>query len=306
MPGSTSASHRTGLYATALAFVMWGFFPLYWKLLVQVPAIQIMAHRLVWCAVFVCGYLFATRGLAWVRAFKGQHKLLRTLTLTGLMIALNWGLYIWAVNNGHVIESSLGYFITPLVNVLMGVIVLKERLSTGQKIAFSLAAAGVVWLTIGYGKLPWIALTLAFSFGGYGLLRKITAVDSISGLAVESLILFPVMAALLIYWQLSGHGHLGHDGALTTTLLMLGGLVTAVPLILFAIGAKRIPLATVGLLQYIGPTIQFLCGLLFFHEQFDGTRAAGFIIIWAGCAVYLAESLWRARMPSMLAAVPGE
>lgn len=293
------SSHRQGLYATILAFVMWGFFPLYWTLLKHVPALQIMAHRLVWCAVLVCAYLFASRGLSWVRAFAGQRKVLATLALTGVLIAINWGLYIWAVNNGHVIESSLGYFITPLVNVLLGTLVLKERLTTGQKLAFSLAALGVLWLTVAYGKLPWIALCLALSFGIYGLLRKITPVDSISGLAVESLILFPPMVGLLIWWQASGVGHLGSDGALTTGLLLLGGLVTAIPLILFAFGAKRIPLATVGLVQYIGPTIQFLCGVFFFAEPFGGARAVGFVMIWTGCGIYLAESLWRARRASL-------
>lgn len=288
-------SYRQGLYATIAAFVIWGFFPLYWALLKHVPALQIMAHRLIWCAVLVCAFLFATRGLSWVRAFAGKTRLLATLTLTGLLVAVNWGLYIWAVNNGHVIESSLGYFITPLVNVLLGTLILKERLSLGQKLAFGLAALGVLWLAVGYGKPPWIALALAFSFGLYGLLRKITAVDSVSGLAVESLILFPLMAGLLVWWQVTATSHWLSDGAFTTSLLMLGGLITAIPLILFAFGAKRIPLATVGLVQYIGPTIQFMCGVFFFAEPFGGARAVGFIMIWTGCAIYLFDSLWHSR-----------
>lgn len=302
MYGSRSTQ---GLYATLMAFIIWGFFPLYWSLLKHVPALQVMANRLIWCAVLVSGYLFIMRGMSWLTQFKGQRKLLTTLSCTGVLIAINWGLYIWAVSNGHVIESSLGYFITPLVNVLLAVVVLKERLSMGQKLAFSFAGAGVLWLTIAFGQLPWVALSLAASFGAYGLLRKITAVDSISGLAIESLILFPLMLGFLIWWQVTGVSHLTPAAPQTSFLLILGGLVTAIPLILFAYGAQRIPLATVGLLQYVGPTIQFLCGWLIFDEAFGGDRAVGFGLIWLGCAIYLGESLLRARRSAAPAPVSG-
>jgi len=287
---------RRGLAVTAGTFVIWGVVPVYWHLLKAVPAMQIMAHRVVWSALLVVGWLLLRDGLGWLRRLVAQPGALPALALSAVLIAFNWGLYIWAVNAGHVVETSLGYFINPLVNVLLGVLVLHERLRRLQWIAVGCAAAGVAWLTWQGGSPPWIALGLAGSFGLYGLVRKLVAVDPVAGLGLESLYLFlPALAWVL--WAEAGHGggfaagwSLGTD-----LLLVFGGVVTAVPLIGFAYGVRRIPLSVVGLMQYIAPTLQLLLGVWFFHEPFDAARALGFGAIWLGLAIYAGEGLWRSR-----------
>lgn len=292
---------RAGVAATAGAFVIWGLFPLYWRLLAQVPSLQIIAHRIVWSALLVVGWLLARDRLRWWRALSAVPRARSTLLLTALLIAFNWGLYIWAVNAGHVVESSLGYFINPLVNVLLGVLVLKERLRPLQWLAVAIAALGVAWLTWQAGRPPWIALGLAASFGVYGLLRKQVAVEAMAGLGAESVFLFlPALAFLT--WCEAGHGGgflhgtaNGGWGAGADLLLVLGGAVTAVPLIGFSFGVRRIPLSLVGLFQYIAPTLQFLIGVGLFHEAFDAVHALGFAAIWAGLLLFAGEGLWRAR-----------
>ncbi|MCC4603393.1 EamA family transporter RarD [Xanthomonas campestris] len=289
---------RRGLVMTAASFVIWGLVPLYWHLLKVVPSLQIIAHRIVWSAVLVVAWLVASSGLRWWRTIAAQPRALRMLAASSVAIAFNWGLYIWAINAGHVIEASLGYFINPLLSVLLGVLVLKERLRGIQWLAVACAALGVLWLTIDAGAPPWIALGLAVSFGLYGLLRKLVAVDSVAGLGVESVYLF-VPALLVAAWGEQGHGGAFLSGwnLRTDLLLIFGGVVTAVPLIGFAYGVRRIPLSLVGILQYIGPSLQLLLGVWFFHEPFDQGRAMGFAAIWVGLLLFVGDSVARSRQP---------
>ena len=292
----TTALDRRGLWAAIASFVVWGLMPLYWHLLKAVPSMQIMAHRVVWSAVLVVGWLLWRQGWDWWRTIAARPRMLAALALSGAVIAFNWGLYIWAVNAGHVVETSLGYFINPLVTVALGVVVLRERLRRPQWIAVACAAAGVAWLTWSAGSPPWIALGLAGSFALYGLVRKLVPVDAVAGLGVESLFMFlPALAYVL--WAEAGHGggFIGGWSLGTQLLLVFSGVVSAVPLVAFAYGVRRIPLSLVGLLQYIGPTLQLLLGVWFFHEPFDASRALGFGAIWLGLAIYASEGLWRAR-----------
>lgn len=286
---------HSGLLATIAAFLIWGVFPIYWKALDSVPALQIMAHRLSWCFVLVAGYLVIRRGFGWWKPLLAQPRLVRLLSASAVLIAINWWLYIWAVNSGHIVETSLGYFINPLVNVLLGVVVLKERLNRWQWLAVTIAASGVVYLTLQVGSVPWIALTLAFSFGTYGLIRKIATVESIPALGFESSILFLPGLVYLIWAEVAGTGSFGHAGAQVQWLLVASGLVTALPLILFAYGAQRIPYSLVGILQYIAPSLQLLCGVLIYGEPFTSTQAIGFGCIWLALGVYATDGLLRLR-----------
>ncbi len=285
---------RRGLLITALTFALWGVVPVYWHLLKAVPSAYIIAHRIVWSAVLVVGWLLYRTRLRWWRSIAAQPRALATLALSSLAIAFNWSLYIWAINAGHVIEASLGYFINPLVNVLLGVLVLNERLRALQWLAVACAALGVAWLTVDAGALPWIALSLAASFGLYGLLRKLVQVDAVAGLGVESLYLF-LPALGFVLWSETGHGggFAAGWGWRNDLLLVFGGVVTAVPLIGFAYGVRRIPLSLVGLLQYIAPSLQLLLGVWFFREPFDSGKAIGFAAIWVGLLLFAGESLWR-------------
>ena len=291
-----AAIDRRGLLAAATAFTIWGVFPAYWHLLKAVPSMQIMAHRVVWSAVLVVGWLLWRQGWDWWRTIAAQPRMLAALALSGAVIAFNWGLYIWAVNAGHVVETSLGYFINPLVTVALGVVVLRERLRRPQWIAVACAAAGVAWLTWSAGSPPWIALGLAGSFALYGLVRKLVPVDAVAGLGVESLFMFlPALAYVL--WAEAGHGggFIGGWSLGTQLLLVFSGVVSAVPLVAFAYGVRRIPLSLVGLLQYIGPTLQLLLGVWFFREPFTAVHALGFGAIWLGLAIFAGEGLWRGR-----------
>ena len=291
-----AAIDRRGLLAAATAFTIWGVFPAYWHLLKAVPSMQIMAHRVVWSAVLVVGWLLWRQGWDWWRTIAARPRMLAALALSGAVIAFNWGLYIWAVNAGHVVETSQGYFINPLVTVALGVVVLRERLRRPQWIAVACAAAGVAWLTWSAGSPPWIALGLAGSFALYGLVRKLVPVDAVAGLGVESLFMFlPALAYVL--WAEAGHGggFIGGWSLGTQLLLVFSGVVSAVPLVAFAYGVRRIPLSVVGLLQYIGPTLQLLLGVWFFREPFTAVHALGFGAIWLGLAIFAGEGLWRGR-----------
>ena len=294
---------RKGLAITVCTFLIWGVVPLYWHLLKAVPSFHIIAHRIVWSAVLVLGWLLLKNGLGWWRQIRAQPRAVPLLGVSSLLIAFNWGLYIWAVNAGHVVETSLGYFINPLINVVLGVLVLRERLSPAQWIAVGFALAGVAWLTVQAGSPPWIALGLAFSFGLYGLVRKTVAVDAVAGLGMESLYLFLPGLAYVVWGEFGhGGGFIDGNGWRDDLLLVLGGVVSAVPLIGFAYGVRRIPLSVVGLLQYVAPSLQLLIGVLVFKEAFDATRAVGFAAIWAGLVIFASDGLWRARRRDALVA----
>jgi chloramphenicol-sensitive protein RarD len=298
---SDAAIDRRGLWVAAASFVLWGLMPLYWHLLAAVPPLQIVAHRMVWSTLLVVGWL-AWKRRHWLREILAQPRAAWMLALSGACIAFNWSLYIWAVNNGHVIETALGYFINPLLNVVIGVLVLRERLRPVQWLSVAIAAAGVLWLTLHYGSFPWIALALAASFGAYGMIRKLAAVEAIAGLGVESLYLFLPALALLGWAEWHGQGALaGAWGWGTGALLVIAGALTALPLIGFSYAVRRIPYSTIGLMQYIAPTLQFLAGVFFFAEPFDRARAVGFVLIWIALAVFVGDSVYRARRTPAIA-----
>jgi chloramphenicol-sensitive protein RarD len=284
-----------GLAAAATAFFIWGLLPLYLKLLQSVPVLQVTAHRLVWGCVFALVWLGLRRELGHVRNALFNSRTGLRLCLSALLISINWITYVYGIANERVVETSLGYFINPLVNVLLGVLVLSERLNRTQWTAVAIAAAGVAYLTWSAGHLPWIALTLAFSFGFYGLVRKLVQVDALAGFASETLVLLPLGAAYLMWCESVGTGVVGHATTGLNLLLVLGGPLTAIPLVLFAFGARRIPYSTVGLLQYIGPTIQLVLAVFVFHEPFTRTRMIGFLLIWTALAIYAADGVWRSR-----------
>lgn len=291
---------RKGLAAAIFAFFVWGVFPLYWALLKHVPAFEIVAHRIVWCAMFVVAWLCWKDGPGWfLRALRQRHAAWMLLA-SSLLISFNWGLYIWGVNSGHVVETSLGYFINPLVNVLLGVAVLGERLRRAQWVAVGFATAGVLWLSLQQDRPPWIALGLAGSFALYGLIRKQVTVESVPGLGVESVLLFLPAAAWLWIAEQGGGGAIFHGDWRTDALLITGGLLTALPLVAFAFGARRIPYSMLGLLQYIGPSMQFLLGVFVFGEAFGPVQAIGFGLIWSGLVIYALEG-WQTQRRRALA-----
>ena len=282
------------LYAIA-AYGFWGLFPLYWKTLQHVPALEILSHRMAWSLLFVLVLLLVRRQWGWVKTAAAQPKTLLLFTASAALLSLNWFVYIWGVNAGHIVETSLGYFINPLVSVLMGVFFLGEKLRRGQWVAIGLAALGVLYLTLRYGSLPWIALTLATSFALYGLIRKTAPLGSLEGLSLETALMFLPALGYLVYLEAAGTAAFGHVDTLTTVLLGFAGVATAVPLLLFAAGARLIKLATIGILQYIAPTLQFLIGVLVYHEPFTLDRLVGFSLIWLALLVYSAENIWFIR-----------
>ena len=295
-----------GLLYAALAYVLWGLFPIYFHALARVDAFEIVMHRSLWSFVFVWAVLLAMRRLQWVGGVVRQPRLLAQFSLSALLLSGNWLLYVWAVNHGHVVEASLGYFVTPLVNVLLGTWVLAERPRRLQWVAVAVAACGVAWLTATLGRPPWIALGLAASFGTYGLLRKTAPLGALEGLAVETAVIAP-LALVALAWMSAPHGGLpglfaGMDSA-TVGWLLFAGPLTAIPLLLFAAGARRITLATLGTLQYLSPTLQFLLGVTWFGEPLQGTRLVGFVLIWLALAVYSADGfLWLRRLRAVSAA----
>ncbi|WP_343730403.1 EamA family transporter RarD [Duganella sp.] len=283
------------LYATS-AFLCWGLFPLYFHAIDEVPPLEILAHRMLWSLLFLAIVLTARQQWKWLPKVLQQPRVLLSFVASALLLTANWGVYIWSVNHGHVIDASLGYFINPLFNVLLGLLVLNERLRRGQWISVGVAAAGVAWLTWQAGQVPWIALILGITFGGYGLLRKTAALAALEGLSLETMMLFP-LAMIYVLW-LSFHGqnafiNTPHDS--TRWLLAAAGPITAIPLLLFAAGARRIPMAVLGLLQYLSPTMQALLGVWVFHEAFTTDRLIGFLIIWAALILYVAEGLWGSK-----------
>jgi chloramphenicol-sensitive protein RarD len=286
---------HTGILSAALAFFLWGLFPLYFHALQAVPPLQILAHRMLWSLLFLLIVLAIRRQWAWL-AIVRQPRVLASFVASAFLLSANWLVYIWSVNNGHVIEASLGYFITPLVNIMFGFVLLKERLRPGQWGAVGIATLGVAWLTWQTGTVPWIALALAASFGAYGLMRKTAALGALEGLTLETMVLFP-LAAAYVAW-LSWHGQnafITTPSDSTRLLLIAAGPLTAIPLLLFAAGARKIPLSVLGLLQYLAPTLQFLLGVWVFHEAFSRERLVGFAVIWAALVLYAAEGLIHAK-----------
>jgi chloramphenicol-sensitive protein RarD len=274
---------------------MWGLFPIYWRLLEKDPAIEILAHRMVWSLLFVAAILTVQKEWRWLGEVLRNRRTVVIYTLAAILLSLNWFTYIWAVNAGYVVEASLGYFINPLVNFLLGVIFLGEKLRGGQVAAVILAAGGVIYLTVSYGSLPWISLVLAFTFGFYGLIKKTAALESMHGFSLETMVLFLPAMAYLLYRNATGVGAFIHQGAVITLLLILAGPVTSVPLLMFGYAARKIPLSMLGFIQYIAPSLQFLLGVFVYTEPFPPARLVGFSIIWLALLVYSLEGVFFNR-----------
>jgi len=285
---------HTGLFAAALAYIIWGLFPLYFHQLREVPALEVVMHRSVWSLAFIVLVLLYQRRWAWLINVLQQPRKLAIFGTSALLLSSNWLLYVWAVNNGRVLEASLGYFINPLFNVLLGVLVLRERPRPLQWAAVGVAGLGVLWLGIAAGAPPWISLALAASFGLYGLLKKTAPLGALEGLALETLLLAP-LAVPALAWMSTHGGTLANATPSTWAWLLAAGPLTAVPLLLFAYGAQRIQLGTLGLLQYLGPSLQFALGVWVFHEPLHHNRLAGFALIWLALLIYSGETLWRLR-----------
>jgi chloramphenicol-sensitive protein RarD len=286
---------RRGVLLGVAAYIMWGLFPLYWPLLKPSGAIEILAHRMVWSLVVVIAVLAALRHWAWVKEIVRQPKKLALLTIAAVVVTLNWGTYIYAVNSGHVVETALGYFINPLVNVLFGVVLLRERLRPLQWAAVGFGTLAVLVLTLDYGRPPWVALTLAFSFGIYGLVKKRANVAATESLAVETMVLLLPALGYLGFLQASGESTFGTEGAGHVLLLVGAGVITALPLLCFGAAAISVPLSTIGLLQYIAPILQFACGVLVAKEVMPSSRWIGFSIVWLALAIFSYDSLRAAR-----------
>lgn len=287
-------TQRKGFLLGLGAYLCWGFFPLYFPLLKPSGAVEILAHRIVWSLVAVAVLLFAIRRRQTLRAVLRAPRTLGLIAVGAVCIGANWLGFTWGVNNGHVVEVSLGYFINPLITILIGVAVLGERLRPRQWAALAVAFAAVVQLTVDYGRLPWLALGLAATFGTYGLMKKKADIGAVEGLAVETALLMPLAAAYLVVLH-GGGGHFGGAGWVHAALLVAMGVVTIVPLLLFGGAATRVPMATLGLLQYVTPTIQFILGLVVFHEQMTPARWIGFGLVWTALLLITAESLAHRR-----------
>jgi len=284
-PGQKKSDTKGMLYGIA-AYGLWGMFPLYWKLLSEVPSLQILAHRVVWACIITTILSFALgKGKDFGKLFRQPKRLFATVT-TGFLVTANWGIYIWAVNTDKIIETSLGYYLNPLISIALGVFVLKEKIDKGIIAASGMAIIGISILTISYGRLPWVALSLGVTFALYGLIKKMVDLDALSGLAMETAPVFPFALAFLVMEQVAGRGAFMQAGALETVLLALAGAVTAIPLFFYAEGVKRIPLSRMGFLQYISPTGQLLIGVLVFKETLDAPRAIAFAFILSALAVY--------------------
>jgi chloramphenicol-sensitive protein RarD len=294
MTGNTD-NPRGGIALGLTAYAIWGVMPLYFKLLAGVQPSEIVAHRIVWSLLLLGLVATLWRRWAGIRAALGTGKVLMTLFVTASLIAINWLVYIYAVVSGHVLEGSLGYYLNPLVNVMFGVFLLKERLTRGQVFACLLAGAGVAVLAAGAGSGLWISLTLALSFASYGFLRKVAPVDALEGLWVETLVLAPLSLAWIAHLQVQGTAGFGHMGGAIDLFLILGGAVTALPLLLFTAAAKRLPYSTLGFLQYIAPSLQFLLAVLVFHEPFGQVQALCFAAIWTALAIFSVEAIRTAR-----------
>ena len=285
-----------GVWNGLAAYIMWGFFPIYWKLLHDVPALQVIGHRIAWSFLLLMVVIFLTKQWKEFRSAAFAPKVIGIYAIAGILLSVNWLIYVWGVNSGFIVETSLGYFINPLVSVLLGVFFLRERLRAIQWIPVGLAAVGVIYLTLTYGRLPWIALSLAFSFGIYGLVKKLAPLGSLYGLTLETALVFPAALVYLTFAQSTGSGIFLHDGWLTDILLIGTGVITSIPLLMFASAARQIPLTMIGILQYIAPTLQFLIGVFLYHEPFDQSRLIGFSLVWLALIIFWVENYLANRV----------
>ncbi|HSO67329.1 MAG TPA: EamA family transporter RarD [Desulfatirhabdiaceae bacterium] len=286
---------NSGIWRAAGAYAIWGMFPAYWKWLQHVPALQLIGHRIIWSCLILVGVILFSRRSRDFRIIALTPAIIPIYIAAALLIGINWLVYVWAVNTGFIVEASLGYFINPLLSILLGVIFLRERLRPWQWVPIGLSALGVLYLTFTYGRLPWIALTLAFSFGLYGLVKKTAPLGSLFGLLLETGILFLPALLYLVYANNMGQGAFLHTGAVSDLLMFGGGLITTVPLLMFASAVQRIPLFLVGILQYITPTLQFLLGVLVYREPFTGTQLIGFGLVWVALIIFGIESFFAHR-----------
>jgi chloramphenicol-sensitive protein RarD len=285
---------KKGIWYAVGAYVFWGLFPVYWKVLGHIPALQLLGHRIVWSFLLLLVVILVARQWREFRASLNRRVLI-IYSVAAVLIAINWLTYVWAIGAGFIVETSLGYFINPLLSVLFGVIFLRERMRPLQWIPIGLAAAGVLYLTFAYGSLPWIALTLAISFSIYGLVKKTAPLGSFHGLTLETAILFVPALVFLIYSEFAGTGAFLHSPVYVNLMLFGAGVVTVIPLLLFASAARRIPLTSIGVLQYINPTMQFLLGTLVYKEPFNQHRLIGFAIVWAALILFGVEGLITRR-----------
>jgi len=295
----SSSAQTKGAWYAALAYAVWGFFPIYWKFLSGISALQITCHRIVWSCVILLALVGRSSEWRTLWTAVRSARVLGIYTAAALAIAVNWVIFVWAANQGRIVQTSLGYFINPLLSVVLGVFFFRERLRPLQWFSVGLAAAGVLYLTIALGSPPWIALSLAASFGTYGLLKKVAPLSAVQGLALETSILFPPAAAYLIWAELAGTGALMHSGLTQNLLMFAAGPVTTLPLLLFAAGVRRIPLSLVGMLQYINPTMQILIAVLIYREPFTRVQLVGFGFVWAALAVFAVEGYLTHRWPPL-------
>lgn len=286
-----------GILSGLGAYALWGFFPIYWKYLHDVPALQVIGHRIGWSFLLLIGIILVSGQWMEFRSVALQPRVIGIYSIAAILLSVNWLVYVWGVNAGFIVETSLGYFINPLLSVLLGVLFLRERLRPTQWIPVSIAAIGVIYLTAVYGRLPWIALSLAFSFGFYGLVKKLAPLGSLHGLTLETGIVFPAALIYLLIVERSGSGAFLHQSTLIDVFLIGAGVVTTIPLLMFASAAKQIPLTVVGLLQYIAPTLQFAIGVFLYKEPFDQSHLIGFGIVWVALVIFWVENYLSRRMP---------
>ncbi|GAA1928438.1 EamA family transporter RarD [Nocardioides hwasunensis] len=293
---------RRGLIFGALAYTLWGTFPLYWRLLTPGGAVEILAHRIAWSLLTMLLILVVWKKVALLHALLRDRRRLLLLSAAAVVISVNWGAYIWGVNNGRVVETSLGYFINPLVTVLMGVLVLGERLRHLQWAAMGIAFVAVVVLTIDYGRPPWVALVLAFTFGTYGLAKKQAGAGAVESITLETMVMAPLAIAYLLWLSATGHASFGSHGVGHALLFTTTGVITAIPLMLFGAAAIRVSMVSLGLLQYLAPTIQFALGLLVFGEEMPASRWIGFGLVWVALVIFTVEALNHRRRQLRLVA----
>lgn len=293
---------RQGLLLGTLAYLLWGLFPLYWPLLDPAGAVEILAHRMIWSLVVMALFVVAAKRLPALRAVVADRRVLGLLAIAAVMVTVNWGCYIWGVNHGRTVEASLGYFVNPLVTMLLGVLVLRERLRALQWAAVAIAVVAVMVLSVDYGRLPWLALVLAFSFGTYGLMKKKANAGAFESLTVETGLMAPFALAYVLWLGVHGTGHFTSEGPGHTLLFVGAGLVTSVPLVLFGAAATRVTLVSLGTLQYLTPILQFVIGVFIQHEAMSTGRWVGFVVVWVALAVFTYDALSHRRTPLVEAA----